>query len=296
MIRAKRVLRDLVILFFYLIGLSALRRLILQKKYGPLTRIICFHRVWDNERERFRKRMSWIKKNYNIIHLYDFFQGNLSTEKINVAITFDDGFKNWITNAVPILKELNIPATFFINSSFVGLSDKESLEFCKNVLKLKPENGLSWEDIRLMNKDNFELGGHTKNHVNLGHTKNCIYMDEEIKEDKKKIEKQINQEIKYFAYPFGSISDISSNAVKIIKDVGYQSSFTIIPGFNIKSTNRYMLYRDSLDVSLSKFVFKAWLNGSYDIFKNMMNRVKINTELIRKKSTDNYFYKTDPWN
>src|SRR3989441_12930419 len=38
------------------------------------------------------------------------------------AVTFDDGFTNNVTFAMPVLREFNIPATFFMPSAFVGSS------------------------------------------------------------------------------------------------------------------------------------------------------------------------------
>jgi peptidoglycan/xylan/chitin deacetylase (PgdA/CDA1 family) len=59
------------------------------------------------------------------VSLDDFFSGRLSAEKINVVITFDDGYKSWVTNVLPALKELELPATFFVSSGFVGLTKED---------------------------------------------------------------------------------------------------------------------------------------------------------------------------
>ncbi|KKL25278.1 hypothetical protein LCGC14_2406910 [marine sediment metagenome] len=58
------------------------------------------------------------------------------------AITFDDGFENNYSVAVPILKELKIPATFYITTDFVSrnqMSWIDRIEYCLNKIKAGKE-------------------------------------------------------------------------------------------------------------------------------------------------------------
>jgi peptidoglycan/xylan/chitin deacetylase (PgdA/CDA1 family) len=64
--------------------------------------------------ENFRKQLIYLKNHTHIISLTDFFEGKFNSTKNNVAITFDDGFLNNYKYAVPILNELEIPATIYV--------------------------------------------------------------------------------------------------------------------------------------------------------------------------------------
>ena len=61
--------------------------------------------------DNFYQQMLFLKKNYPIERFEDNW---LENEHDSVVITFDDGYKDNLLNALPILEDLNIPATIFI--------------------------------------------------------------------------------------------------------------------------------------------------------------------------------------
>jgi peptidoglycan/xylan/chitin deacetylase (PgdA/CDA1 family) len=69
----------------------------------------------------FDSQMRYFRKHYTILRLDE------AVEKLrcndlpaySLAITFDDGYRNFYTHAYPILKKYNIPATMFLATDFV---------------------------------------------------------------------------------------------------------------------------------------------------------------------------------
>jgi hypothetical protein len=78
------------------------------------------------------------------------------------------------------------------------------------------------------------------------------------------LEDWIGRPIRWFAYPFGMRGNISHRARTYVESLGFEGAFTIIPGFIRPLSDRFMLYRDSLDVTDMASLWRAWLNGSYD--------------------------------
>lgn len=85
--------------------------------------IIMYHGITDescpyNNRHTltkdFKKHLIFFKKYCNILSLNDFCEEKFISNKINIAITFDDGYYNNYKIAQAILEELKIPATFFV--------------------------------------------------------------------------------------------------------------------------------------------------------------------------------------
>ena len=109
-------------------------------------------------------------------------------------ITFDDGYKSWVNDAIPVLNELGLPATFFISSGFIGLSkEAESKFICEKLFRKLPPRKitgtLSYNDVKRISDEGFVIGGHTVNHCNLSLLRSSDKVKLEIEEDKNKLEK-----------------------------------------------------------------------------------------------------------
>lgn len=82
----------------------------------------------------FEQHMRYLKKNYNILR---FDEEWLSTDRDSVVITFDDGYLDNYENAVPILQELDIPATFFVSTSCLKGSEEFWWDELETILLLE---------------------------------------------------------------------------------------------------------------------------------------------------------------
>src|SRR5687768_15049430 len=92
--------------------------------------VLIFHRVLgapdpllpgEPDSSRFRAQMQWLKSSFNVFSLPDAVDrlraGSLP--KRAAAVTFDDGYADNFTVALPILQEAEVPATFFIASGYL---------------------------------------------------------------------------------------------------------------------------------------------------------------------------------
>ncbi len=62
------------------------------------------------------EQLKYCKEHFHILGLDDYFQGNFEPGRMNIAITFDDGYLNNLELALPVLEDLQIPATFFVTA------------------------------------------------------------------------------------------------------------------------------------------------------------------------------------
>lgn len=281
--------QDISVLLIYYSGYSAIRNLLLRLKKKPVTRILVFHEISKESLRYFEDNLRFLVKNTNVVSLNDFFMGNLATKRTNIIITFDDGFQNWVTNAIPVLNRLRLPAAFFVTSGFVGLSKAEAAEF--NKTKLRRSSGkdyeiesLSSEDLSRMIADGFTIGSHTINHSNLGMYRDQNRLRNEIIEDKNRLEKMTGVTSNYFAYPGGVYFNPFVDVPELIKEAGYKGAVTTVPGFNTTKTNPYLLHRELTRASMPERVFRARVYGNYDLILSIKGFVSMLLNGIAEKA------------
>ncbi len=66
---------------------------------------------------KFREQLIFLKKNYNLVSLDNLLDFEKNSQS-NISITFDDGYKDNLIYALPILNELNVPATIYVITKF----------------------------------------------------------------------------------------------------------------------------------------------------------------------------------
>lgn len=272
--------QDLSVLLLYYSGYSRIRNQIFRFQRKPVTSFVTFHDLKTEELICFKDNLSFLKQSTNVVSLDDFFLGRLSYKKINTVITFDDGYKSWITDAVPVLKELELPATFFVSSGFIGLSRKDELEFVRtrlliNCNRQRISGCLTVEDVRRIVEEGFAIGGHTVNHSNLAKLRDIVKLRNEIAEDKMRLEQITGKKIEYFAYPSGAYENPVINLTEILSELGYKGAVTTVSGFNGVGSSPYHLHRELTGTSMPGIVFRARVYGNYDTVRFLKECVQM---------------------
>ena len=227
---------------------------------------MAFHDIPLHLMANFRTKMEILKLLTNVISLDEFFTNKMSCRKLNVAITFDDGYRSWHDYVAPILKDLDLTATFFVSSGFVGQRKAGEEYFLRKRLKNngKTTGSLGAIKLKRLAEDGFTIGGHTRNHVNLNEINYINELRSEILTDKKELEKLTGKKVEFFAYPFGIHYNTNIDLKNVLQECGYKGAVTTVPGFNNSNTDMFLLHRDLVDASLSLPVFKARVLGNND--------------------------------
>lgn len=262
--------QDIALLLCYYSGAAKIRNTILRFQHKQISRFVMFHDIPPEAIRRFESHMLFLKTRANVISMDDFFSNNVSLKKINVVITFDDGYKSWISNALPILKKLQLPATFFISSGFIGLSEQEASNFIRHNLRTQNvTGGLDIEDVKILAEQGFGIGGHGTNHKMLSEIDDISQLRQEIIEDKERLEKIVKREVDYFAYPFGDDRNSKISLADLLREIGYKGAVTTKSGLNMINGDPYHLHRELTFSAMAKSLFKARVSGSSDLVQLM---------------------------
>lgn len=77
------------------------------------------HLYFHRNTKQFENELDFYLKHFAPISLNDLINNNLSQKKKYFFLSFDDGFKECYEIIAPILLKKGIPATFFVNTSFI---------------------------------------------------------------------------------------------------------------------------------------------------------------------------------
>lgn len=146
------------------------------------------------------------------------------------AITFDDGYKNFITNALPALDEQRFKATIYVPSSLVGSSNTWDLDKGISVNSL-----MDWDELIAIQSRGFEIGCHGASHIDL--TETDVDLTREISAAKNRIEKKIGRQVNSLCYPYGSFNNL---VIKHSLDGGFDSAVTMRRGRADLSRDDYL--------------------------------------------------------
>lgn len=141
----------------------------------------------------------------------------------SVILTFDDGYRDFYTDVLPILKKYQVKAVVYVVPNFLD----------------KQNNLDSWMVVEATKSGLVEIGAHTMDHSYLtGLGTNRI--QHEVLESKKYLEKNFNILVSSFAYPYGAFDN---GVISIVKQAGFKTAVTTIPGRFSMDVNRFFLYR-----------------------------------------------------
>ena len=225
--------------------------------------------------KEFSEDLDYLAQHFKFITTREILNGSLAKNKPSIHLSFDDGLKACYDHIYPLLIKKGIPATFFINPSFVDnknmfhnhkasllketfLNERIELQneqgesvpedfFLKNITSInrfaesyynnlaiqlgvnfegylkREQPYLSLEQLKKMNADGFEIGGHTLTHPLLS----SLPEEEQVAEILGSMQWLKDNNISdsgYFAFPFNDIGIVKNLFLKM-EALGITQSF-----------------------------------------------------------------------
>lgn len=169
--------------------------------------------------QRFKSQMLWLKRcgfqGLSMRDLMPYIRG----EKVGrvVGLTFDDGYQNNLTHALPVLTQLGFTSTVYAVSALPGGSN-----IWDQPLGVAPSALMTQEELRLWHESAQEVGSHTQNHVHLGQCSKELAQTE-IRQSKLSLEALIQAPVEQFCYPYG---EFNAQIASWVKEAGYAAATT----------------------------------------------------------------------
>jgi len=178
-------------------------------------RVIRYHSVgggfYDNlPPAAFREQLEYLTDAYEVVDLPAVLEPG---DRKRVALTFDDGYRDFYDNVLPALRKYDIPATVFV---LAGAT--EDPEFAHN-------DSFDYEYMteanlhELVDDDLVTVGNHTVSHPRLSELSGDR-LEDEIVDAKERLEDLLGTDVSRFCYPYGDVDERAAAIVRRTHDLG----------------------------------------------------------------------------
>ncbi len=149
--------------------------------------------------------------------------GSIPYTKKNVVLTFDDGYSDFYTLVLPLLKKYHVKATVYVINHYIGRTGFLSQQQLEQIR----DSGL------------VEIGAHTLDHAYLKDMTDETAF-QQMRESKVDLEKRLGIRVQTVAYPYGAFS---ARTLPLTRKAGFSAAVSVIPGAMQTQDNILYLYR-----------------------------------------------------
>jgi peptidoglycan/xylan/chitin deacetylase (PgdA/CDA1 family) len=238
-------------------------------KREPLERlpILAYHRIANSGPVRlkeyrvsvqaFEGQVSYLREQgYYSVDLFEWSSGKLTGKPASgrrpILITFDDGYRDFIDVAWPVLQRHGFSAMVFVVTDKVGSVADWDLHFGD------PAPLLDWAQIRQLRCEGVRFGSHTATHQPLSQIpiRDAI---QEATSSRTLLQQQLGEEVDAIAYPWG-VSDARVRSE--LMTCGYKLGLTVNSGIATLKDDLMALPRSQIQGSDSLAAFAKYLESA----------------------------------
>ena len=208
---------------------------------------------WNVPPGVFEKQIEVLAEFAEFVHLVDLpsrLKQATPFDKPLVALTFDDGYANFYTEALPILKRYNAPATLFVVTNCIGESgplkfDGWSLKNSANV----PSDtcrSITWSELEAcITSGLVHVGAHSHRHLKGRECTDAQMIDEAEQSRALLLSHLGEKHAQLYAYPYGStrLGFVPPAYVSAVRSAGYTIAVTSDLGLASADDDPFLLPR-----------------------------------------------------
>jgi peptidoglycan/xylan/chitin deacetylase (PgdA/CDA1 family) len=191
----------------------------------------------DISPEKFERQLRWLSRWHRVVTLDETLGSGPGAR--GVAITFDDGFRDNLTVALPLLEKFRLPITLFVAAGFVGqdgyLSKDELREIARHPLVTIGAHGLWHRHFTRLSNDEARL---------------------ELRESRSLLKNITGRKIDLMAWPYG---ECDPGLERMSQECGYRAAWSVWKGTN----STYSRWRVPLGRRDNMVRFIAKVSGAY---------------------------------
>jgi peptidoglycan/xylan/chitin deacetylase (PgdA/CDA1 family) len=186
-----------------------------------------------------------------------------------VVLTFDDGYGDFYSQALPLLTRHGFTATLFQTTGWVGKEDVA-------------KRMLNWRELAELEQAGIEIGAHTCTHPQLDQLPEKE-LHEELYVSKSLLEDNLGLKVPGLAYPYGYSS---AKVRRVAREIGYEYGYSVGNAITTNAAGKFTFPRLTVRRTTSMDEFRAMVSGQ-DTLTMRRDRVLTNgfTVVRRARST-----------
>ena len=173
----------------------------------------------------FRDQLSWLRAHRCRVVSVDMLYRDARAHALaqcEAALSFDDGYDDAATFALPLLREFSDPATFYIATGYVGTPGHVTVA-----------------QLQSMHEAGMEIGAHTVHHLDLT-TLSATQSAREVGASATSLRRWLNADVTSFAYPAGQYD---AHVLTTVREAAFANAVTTQPGDVQAASRSYALPR-----------------------------------------------------
>lgn len=234
--------------------------------------ILAYHSISDNlfgfshpyyqintTREVFSEQMRWLRRSgYQTTDLQEFLASSSAHNEASkkIIVTFDDGYRDFLTEAWPVMQQCGFAATVFLTTDRIQDSPQ----------RVEGADYLTWQDVRELSAQGVTFASHSVSHPDL-RSLGPDQIDYELGYSKEIIEQKLGVPVRSFSYPF-PFPEEDRHFVRYLVDVlenhGYQNAVSTVIGRAQRRPSGFFLPRLPINSWDDSLFLRAKLQGGYD--------------------------------
>ena len=179
-----------------------------------------------------------------------------------VLITFDDGYRDNLENALPVLSRYGYPAVVFVPIGFLDDGRPLPHEEPLRLLGIRNET-VGWDELAELEAGGVRIESHGIGHRPLSELEPAE-ATREIALSKLRLEERLGREVEAFAFVKGSLADYRPEHASLVQQAGYKLAFTSVSGGNGPASDRFRLRRYNIEPYPAR-TFELVLSGACDL-------------------------------
>jgi peptidoglycan/xylan/chitin deacetylase (PgdA/CDA1 family) len=223
-----------------------------ETKHRAAVMVFTYHRVaddranpWTVPHRTFARQIAWLRRHLELVSLDEARRRIVAADNPRLCgvITFDDGYADNCTTAIPLLLREQVPCTYFVTLQNVLTGEpfphdaNRGDRFAPNTLP----------QLRSMAAAGIEIAVHGYTHADLGRIACPRTLHREIVVARRELQESLGRRVRYLSFPFGLWSNLSQAAFAMAHEAGYEAACSAYGGYNYPGDDGFHLQRISVD-------------------------------------------------